>query len=333
MSAIDKNNNKERRNVVETIHRIEKIPYWHNYYEPTIVQRAEQLLQEHAVRSQGIDLYVNVYERPEPDAPVLIWNHGGGGYSGIFVSLALAFYDRGYTVVIADMQGHGRTGTGAMKGDFTIDGMAQNIVDVVAWTRQRYHGPLFMSSGSMGTGITYNAIAMGAHVNAVVTLQMYAFDDPQTALLLSKFAPLAKIPGLAWLSKTITRTLAQRFPKVRLPYLPIAHWDYMLDKRDHASGFIETWKRDPYTPRTITLGSFASLQYAPPRIPLAHSQTPWLVINTMRDKMVSPQVTRETYARLGGPKKYVEIDWGHFSHDPAFMEEFITLVDGWFKQY
>ncbi|MCG8346277.1 MAG: alpha/beta hydrolase [Chloroflexales bacterium] len=311
---------------------VSNIPYWRHYYDPAVIQRTEQLLQEHNILSTGVNLYMNVYERPEKDAPVFVFNHGGGGYSGIFITLALAFYDRGYTVVIADMQGHGRTGVGDMKGDFTIDGMAQNVVDVVAWARRRYSGNIFMGSGSIGSGITYNAIALGAAVNAVVTLQLYAFDDPRTALLLSKFAALVRIPGLAWAFKAFSRPLAQRFPKLRLPYLPLAHWEHMLDERDRAHGFVDKWKHDPYTPRTITLKAFASLQYSPPRISLARNQTPWLVINTMRDKMAPPHVTKDTYARLGGPKKYVEIDWGHFSHQAAFMDEFVTLADAWFKQ-
>ncbi|MCU0491985.1 MAG: alpha/beta hydrolase [Chloroflexaceae bacterium] len=309
---------------------IEK-PYWHHYYDSATIARAEGLMQEHTLRSGDDDLYVNVYQRPERDAPVFVGNHGGGGYSGIFIPLALAFYERGYTVVIADMQGHGRTGVGPTKGDFTIDGMARNIVDVVAWARQRYSGPVFMGSGSIGSGITYNAVAMGAAVHAVATAQLYAFDDPRTALLVSKFAPLANMAGLAWGIKRITRPLARRFPRLRLPYLPMAHWDAMFDERDQGRGFVPIWKRDPYTPRSITLRALASMQYSPPRIPLAQNQTPWLVINTMRDKMVPPHVTEETYQRLGGPRQYVEMDWGHFSHQPAFTEQFVSLTDAWFK--
>jgi hypothetical protein len=233
-----------------------------------------------------------------------------------------------------DLKGHGRTGgAGAAKGDWTIPELAQNIVDVVAWTRQHYQGPIFAGSGSIGTGFLYNAVAMGAEVSAVATLQFYGLDDPRTPLLLSKFAALANAPGLARVMQVQKRLLARLAPKLRLPYLAMAYWDNMLDERDKSKGFVPKWKRDPFTPRTITLAAFASMQNSPPAVPLEQNCTPWLVMNTMRDTMVPPQVTTDTYARLGGTKQYVEIDWGHYSLHPEFMEEFVRHNDAWFRRH
>ena len=66
---------------------------------------------------------------------------------------------------------------------------------------------------------------------------------------------------------------------------------------------------------------------------MEYNQIPFLVINTMRDKMISPEVTIQSYERLAGPKKYVELDWGHFSLCPEFLQDFVTLADSWFRQY
>jgi pimeloyl-ACP methyl ester carboxylesterase len=278
-------------------------------------------------------LYADIYQRPEPQAPILIWNHGAGGYSGLFVTLALAFYDRGYTVVVADLQGHGRTGVGDAKGDFTINGMAQNIADVIAWATQQFRGAIFTGGSSIGSAITFNALGLGAQVEAAATTQFYAFDDMRTAFLVSKFAPLANIPGLAKISQWCTAQLAKFFPRIRLPYLLLAHWDGMLDQRDRKGGFVELWKADPYSPRTITLKAFSSLLHAPSNIALSANRTPWLVVNTLRDQMISPKVTSDTYARLGGPKHYLEMDWGHYSLLPEFINTFAAQADAWFRQH
>ena len=308
-------------------------PYWYCYYPFDIVARAERIRCSHFIQSTGVNLHIDVYERSEPNAPVFIFNHGGGGYSGLFVSLALAFYDLGYTVLLPDQKGQGRTSIEKVKGDFTLDEAAQNIADVAQWARHRYAGPIFMGGGSLGSGITYHAITKGAPVEAIATLQLYDFGDPKTALYLSRFNVLAGIPGVPWIIQFFIGLLEKLFPKLRIPYRPIARWHNMLDERDLSTGFFKKWSNDPYTLKSLTVHALASLFKSPAKQSMEYNQIPFLVINTMRDKMISPEVTIQSYERLAGPKKYVELDWGHFSLCPEFLQDFVTLADSWFRQY
>lgn len=306
--------------------------YWHCYHPPALLARACSVMQTVHVQSTGVELHIDLYPQPDKSAPVLLLNHGGGGYGGMFVGLALAFHELGYTVVVPDQKGQGRSG-GAL-GDFTVAETVQNIVDVCTWARQEYQGKLLLCGGSLGGGLTYAAAALlasrGEPPVAIVCLNLFDFADPHTGLALTRLALLAKIPGMASLSQLLTRSLAHIAPKLRLPYRPMAKFKHLVDERDLAQGFYAKWLADPLTLRTVTSRYIASMLDTAFAIPLEENiQVPVLVINQKRDKMVSPQLTRDTFQRLSGNKTYVEIDWGHFSLQPAFIDTLCHVGKEW----
>ncbi|MFZ6745502.1 alpha/beta hydrolase [Undibacterium sp. JH2W] len=306
--------------------------YWHCYHEPALLARVLAVVQTRHLLSTGVELHIDLYQQADPATPVLILNHGGGGYGGLFVGLALAFYEQGYTVIVPDQKGQGRSG-GAM-GDFTVAEAVQNIVDAATWARQEFNGPLYLCGGSIGGGLTYAAAAaltkQGQPPVAAVCLNLYDFGDPVTGLAFTRFAGLANIPGLARACRAMSGALAKIAPRLCLPYRPLARFENMMDERDLALGFYAKWRADPLTLRTVTARYFASMLNTPFAIPLEeNSQVPVLVINQQRDKMVKPQLTLACYQRLAGQKTYVEIDWGHFSLLPAFNAELVQLGTRW----
>jgi len=60
---------------------------------------------------------------------------------------------------------------------------------------------------------------------------------------------------------------------------------------------------------------------------------PVLVINQSLDRMVDANVTRNNYERLGGPKRYLEVPFGHWSSQPEFWETIVRAADEWFKEH
>ncbi|MFZ6654115.1 alpha/beta hydrolase [Undibacterium sp. TJN19] len=313
--------------------------YWHCYHDAATLSRAAALRRVHHVPSTGVDLHVDVYAQQDQAAPVLVLNHGGGGYGGLFVGLALAFHARGYTVVVPDQKGQGRSG--GAQGDFTVAESVQNIVDVALWARSQFGGNLFLSGGSIGGGLTYAAAAAlhqhGLPPAAIVCLNLYDFGDPHTGLGFTRLSALAQIPGMAVLCKYASLALASLLPGLRLPYRPLARFRHMLDERDQVDlpgGFYTKWQADPCTLRTVTARYFASMLATPFCIPLeSNTDIPVLVINQKRDRMVSPQLTLDGYQRLAGPKKYVEIDCGHFSLQEAFIACLADLGDDWLQKH
>jgi len=309
---------------------------WQNYYPPEVCAQALALRQIRTLRSTGVELHLDVYAQAEVTAPVLILNHGGGGYGGLFVALALAFHARGYCVIVPDQKGQGRSGDAL--GDFTIAEAVENIVDVASWARCEFAGPLYLMGGSIGGGLTYYAgaelVAAGLPPAAIACLNLYDFGDPRTAVEFTRFAGLARVPGLATLMSLCVAGVAALWPGLRLPYRPLAKFRNMLDERDLAGGFHALWQADPNSLRTVTARYFASVMRTAPAIPMAQNRDlAVLVINQRRDRMVRPAVTRDSAARLGGETRYAEIDWGHFSLQPDFNRELADLADAWFRQH
>lgn len=302
--------------------------YWRVYHSPDVLQRTDALRHTYQLPSTGVRLHIDAYEQNRPDAPVFIFNHGGGGYSRLFLPIALEMYARGYTVIIPDQRGQGLSE--GSRHDFRLAQFVTNIVDVARWVRERYAGRVFMAGGSLGGALTYKAAAAGAPVDAIICHNLYDFDNPREPLALSVFAPAAKVPGVAPVVSVVTRFGAALLPWLPLPYQAMARFDRMVDER--VSGFFTRYQKDPYPIRWITLRYLASMFQTPPAVPLEQNKLPVLVINPVRDKMTDPALTRRNYERLGGPKTYAEIDYGHWSMGQGFEQEWAGLVDDFLKR-
>lgn len=113
--------------------------YWRNYYDAATAAKSDALRQELFIESTGVAIHLDLYQQADANAPVVIINHGGGGYWRIFLGVALALYARAYTVIVPNQRGQGYSE--GDRGDFTIGELVQNIVDVAQWARARYAGP------------------------------------------------------------------------------------------------------------------------------------------------------------------------------------------------
>jgi pimeloyl-ACP methyl ester carboxylesterase len=303
--------------------------YWKTYYDDETNTRADELRQTATVPSRGVDLHIDMYPRPEADAPIIIFNHGLGGYSRMFVRLALAFYDLGYTVLLPDQQGQGLSG--GRRGDTTVAEAVQNIVDVAQWARIRFGGPIYLAGGSLGGAYAYYAAAAGAPAKAVACLNLFDFGNPLDGAGLSRFGDVGRIPPAAHLLALAIRLLAMLFGWLHVPSAWFARMENIMDDRDYV--FHAQWSADPVPPRSLTLRGLASLVSTPPQVPLEYNRTPVLVINQTLDRMVDPQVTQRNFERLGGDKRLVEVPYGHWSNQSDFLATVLAACNEWFMRY
>ena len=301
---------------------------WQTYFEDETVTWAEAKRTTSRVASTGVQLHVDAYEQPELTAPVFIFNHGGGGYSRLFTALARGLFERGYTVLLPDQVGQGLSG-GTWR-DLSIAAFVQNLVDVANWARARYVGPLFMAGGSLGGGLTYHAAAAGAPVDGLICHNLYDFGRAADALVLSRFAWATAVPGLPALFARMLRLLATLLPGLPLPYRLLGRFDRMVDRRE--ADFYAKWQADPIPLRRVTLGYLHSMFSTKTAVPYEQNNLPILVINPAQDEMVDPAVTRRNYERLAGPKTYAELAYGHWALSPAFVVEWVNLVDDWCRR-
>jgi pimeloyl-ACP methyl ester carboxylesterase len=294
--------------------------YWRKYFDDATLRRGDQLRREFHIPSTGVQIHLDVYEQPDRSAPAFIFNHGGGGYSRLFLPIALRLYDLGYTVVLPNQRGQGLSE--GDRGDFTVPELVQNIVDAVTWARNRCTGRLYVGGGSIGGGLAFYAAAAGAPVDALVLHNLYDFSAD--GLALSRLAAFGRVPAFASLSRLSMTLFARIIPRFRIPYMWIGMFERMVDER--AVGFFELWKADPFPIKYISLRFMHSMMTTAPAAPLEQNQLPALVVNQTRDRMVDPNVTRRNYARLGGQKQYVEIDYGHWAMGDAFVRDWTDAV-------
>ncbi|MDX2140211.1 MAG: alpha/beta fold hydrolase [Chloroflexota bacterium] len=301
--------------------------YWKRYYTAETVAQVEALKQDMYIDSTGVRIHMDVYEQKDRNAPVLIFNHGGGGYSRVFAPLALAMYARGYTVVLPDQYGQGYSD--GDRGDFTLGQCVQNIVDAARWARARYSGRLFLAGGSVGGGLAYKAAA-GAPCDAVICHNLYNFGSARDSLAVSRFAFASDLPLLPGIFAASTRMMASLLPALKLPFMLLGKFESMVDERD--TRFFGIWRDDPLPIKAVSLRYMASTFSTPPAVPYQKNTKRVLVINQKRDKMVSPQVTRRNYERLGGDKQYIEIDYGHWATGEQFISEYVEILDQYMRK-
>lgn len=305
-----------------------KTTYWRVYYDENVVERSNRIREEHTILSTEVDIHIDVYARPNPDAPIIIFNHGAAGYCRLFVELALDFYDLGYTVILPDQRGQGLSGGG--RGDYSISECVRNIVDVAHWARNRFLGPLFMAGGSVGGALTYYAAAAGAPAHAIACLNLFDFGNGADGIQISRVAFLSRYGAIVRLLKA-GNAILRPLQWVQIPFNWVGAFDKLMDERD--AEFQAQWDADPIPPRLVSLRSLASNMTTPPAIPFEKNRVPVLVINQSLDKMVDVSVTRCNYERLGGPKRYVEVPFGHWSSQPAFWQAIVQACDEWFREH
>ena len=303
--------------------------YWQVYFDPDVNKRSNQLREEYRLLSTGVELHLDVYQRPEGDAPVILFNHGVAGYCRMFIPLVLQLYDRGYTVVFPDQRGQGLSG--GIRGDCTFAECTQNVVDVAHWAKQKFGTPLFIAGVSLGGGLTYYAAAAGAPATAIACLNLVDLSTPDI-LRFSHMAPFINIPYAAEFIQA-AMALLKPFEAFHIPYGWIGGFedDELMDDRD--SQFQAHWNADPVPPRTISLRGLLSMLGFPPAIPFEANTIPVLVMNQKFDKVVDSSVTRRNYQRLGGEKHYIELPYGHWSSQPEFWQRLVIACDDWFKAY
>ncbi len=305
-----------------------KTDYWQIYYDKKIAEQSNALREEIEITSTGEKIHIELYANPNPKAPIVIFNHGAAGYCRLFVPLALSLYQCGYTVVLPDQRSQGLSG--GRRGDYSISECVQNIVDVAYWAKQRFSTPLFMAGGSVGGALTYYAAAAGAPANAIACLNLFDFSNGSDGISISRLAFLARYPAVV---KTFKGVMALLKPLhgVRIPFNWMGAFDKLMDERDRKFQF--QWDADPVPPRLVSLRSLASNLTTAPAIPFEQNQIPILVINQSRDKMVDVNITKRNYERLSGPKRYLEVPFGHWSSQPEFWETIVQSCDEWFRQY
>jgi hypothetical protein len=90
---------------------------------------------------------------------------------------------------------------------------------------------------------------------------------------------------------------------------------------------------DRLTLSSVTIAFVHARTSTAPAVPFEHNQVPVLVINQARDRMTAPAITEDNYERLGGPKAYAEVDYGHYAVLEGVSQDVADAADDWFRKH
>ena len=126
-------------------------PYWHRYLVTAPALVAKVIREEH-VRSRGLRLHLDVYQR-EDDVPTILFVPGTGSHARCYAEFLFQLHRRGFRLVGIDLQGHGLSE--GVRGSFTIEELVENIYDVTTWAVERYGEKVGISGSSLGGILTF----------------------------------------------------------------------------------------------------------------------------------------------------------------------------------
>ncbi|GAA0584023.1 alpha/beta hydrolase [Caenispirillum bisanense] len=238
----------------------------------------------------GGRLHQDVYDRPEPAAPVVVMVHGIQGYGRMLMPVLAGLWRRGCAVVAPDLPGCGLSATADDKGRRGILDQVAGLEAVLRAAAARgADRPLVASGVSLGAPTVFAAALAVPAVRALAVWNLFSPADPAVLRAAGRFGA-ATGPLLR-----AARPLARLAPGLSLPaWLGLA-----LEHLNDTPGFTASMLRDPLITRTSTLGVLQSLQTdLPPRLRWAEWRRPVLVLQPGADRMIPPVATERAFAAL-----------------------------------
>lgn len=273
-------------------------------------------LVEHILRSHdGIELISRRFEplEPCPDGRSLVIVHGASEHGRRYDHVARLFADRGWTAIVGDNRGHGRSGGNPMHVRLFEDYLRD--LDVV-W---KHHG--------LNPART---VLMGHSFGSLISAR-FAETRPQKLSALVMLAPLLRL-------KVHVNPLLIAWGKLVSLLVPTARFESRVDPNDTTRDEVSLAAReaDKLIHRSVTCGWFFQMKYALKAVwdEVDALRMPLLVAQGGADRIVDPQVARPFLERVPSADK--ELMWFpehyHELHSEPDWLDVMTSVAEWLEE-
>ncbi len=290
--------------------------YWKNYMErwfgSEFIDKWASYVSLEKMSSRGRTIQLEVYRTENPAAPTIVFSHGIAGYARLLLPFVIPLYEKGYNLVVPDLQGYGyNNGT---RGDFDWNTHKENLKDAVKYAKGEFGGPIFIGGASMGGPLAYSASCELTGISGLVCWCLWDFSDREFMQkeTTTKKATYVLLP----LFKLVSRFMGMiRFKTYRL-----ISYDTLTDSNE----FNSMIKADPQAGTCITVkGAVSLITQSKPTIEHRAYKLPVLVLQPEGDQMTPQYYIQKTFNELGSKNKKLVIIEGA-PHFPTQVKAYNT---------
>ncbi len=272
--------------------------YWFNYVFKKDPQQIKDAVKQEYIASQGLKIHLDIFDNKEPVDKTIIFIPGTAMYSRFYAEFCYNLFQKGFRVVVPDMQGHGFSE--GPRGHFTMETLTQTTYDVTSYVLDTYGGKVAIMGSSLG-GITalYSAANDDERLSAAICHNAAIFDE-------NAYKRIIPIKGILRLLLPLVPVAVKIAPRTRASV-----WLYLkaerLAKTEELLNKIDILKKDKILSHKYTATALRTQQKDPMAKKIEEISTPIMIINGDEDVLFSVEYMTELYDRLTCAEKSLEI--------------------------
>ena len=254
----------------------------------------------------GVEIYLRrFYPLHVEPSKTICWIHGLGEHGGRYEHVAKVLTDRGWTLILPDLRGHGRSG-GIQTHVKSFDEYVDDIALIWRFFKLADHHTVLLGH-SMGGLVTVRCVQTGRIA--------------PTALVLSSPLLGVKVP---------VNPLVVMLGKLIVPYVPTMRFSNRIDPKNmtHDVEFVARRRNDKLIIKTVTASWFFAMNKA---LSSAQSEAervslPVLALQGTCDKTTDPEAMAKWWERIRSAEKGMLVLEEHF-HELFFEPDWHDTVD------
>lgn len=287
------------------------------YYDDILHLKAvRDLLEEEYIETRTQRLHLDILANGK-GLPTVVFIPGTSAYAQSYMALMHAISENGFNVIGFDPRGHGRSS--GPRGDYAINEIATDALDVVAYARRRFNGPVVVAGSSQGGIAAFYAAAMDDSLAGAVCHNLADLNGRENQVLSKLRVPYWLTPAAQILMR-----IYQGFA------IPISlYLDLKKEFFDDGTSVDSYIHKDPLCVTWITFRALNSLLKTPLAQPVEEIKVPIMVVHADKDNIFPQAYVEDIYQRLKCRKKFLLLkDRGHLVMTNR-LEQVIPAITAW----